>query len=143
MEKVIRQISLSLALLLLMLSSSGCLGYEKQTLVLFFSKDGKEIHGLLIYEGLLVQSGTPGQPANERDLEKAVEDLKALVQGDAISFMNLGLAIRKTKDQEGPVLSALELLAASKGQFLLGKNSKITYCQPIISARIHPSLLPM
>lgn len=56
------------------LCCTGCLDFEKQTLVLKVTPDGKKAEMLLVYEGLRVQGD------KEEDLKKAKEQLETLVK---------------------------------------------------------------
>jgi hypothetical protein len=56
--------------------SSGCLTFEKQTLVLVFPRGSQEVRGLLVYEGLHAAGHTPA------DLARAKEELAGLFEGE-------------------------------------------------------------
>src|SRR5438093_1035938 len=58
----------------LVLFSAGCLDFEKETLVLKVSPDGKKAEMLLVYEGLRVQG------EDKEDLKKAKEQLETVVK---------------------------------------------------------------
>ena len=118
--------------------ASGCLGFEKQTVVLFFPKDGSEIQALFIYEGLMVLTRNDKKP-EAKDVNESVEDLEELIRGDAVIFgdrlFRAPLKLRPNEKLDNDEQKIFDLfkpnVAISKGQFIQGKDGKLTYCQPV------------
>src|SRR4051812_15486258 len=60
----------------LLLPGAGCVTFEKETMVFVFPPDGKEVRGLLIYEGIRVSGKT------EEDLKAAKAQLTQFVTSE-------------------------------------------------------------
>jgi hypothetical protein len=72
---MIRRLSLGLVIAGALLGSTGCVTFERETMAFTFSPDGKEIHGLLLYEGI------HSDVDNEMGLKIAKQQLAEFVQG--------------------------------------------------------------
>lgn len=122
------------------LTSTGCLDFERQTALLVFVPDKDEIRALFVYEGLHVSGGSPQNKKDHEKIEalnlkKAREDLATLVQGDAFylgdPFLRIALqANDKTPESEKQLIALLKKhVTIDKGFFVTGE--KLSYCQPI------------
>jgi hypothetical protein len=65
---------------LLMLGNTGCLIFERQTMVIAFPKNGNEVRALFLYEGIRVGDDKP------QDLENAKRQLGALANDNQLFY---------------------------------------------------------
>ena len=82
---------------LLLLANTGCVVYERQTLVFAFPKGSKEVRALFVYEGMRV--GDSG----DKKLENAQKQLAALAADDSFFYLGhwmIPIEIEKIKPVE-------------------------------------------
>jgi hypothetical protein len=119
------------------LTGAGCLDIEKQTILVVFPKDGKEIKALFVYQGLSV-----GETDQEKAaaLDRAKDDLGQLVRGEtfymAPSFMfRVYLKPGQHDEPKAWDIDAMKVLnkhiVLGKGVFVMGKDGDMSYCQPL------------
>jgi hypothetical protein len=121
---------------LLALLNSGCLDFEKQTIMLTFPKDGKAVHALFVYEGLHVR-GT--QRKDDKPLKDAMKHLGELVQGDVVIIADpiariplKRRAAEKLPPEDERIIKLFEKhVSVPPGLFLTSKDGKLAYCQPL------------
>jgi hypothetical protein len=116
------------------LCSTGCLDFEKQTFVLTFQPERDEINALLLYEGL--QAGGK----KEQDLKNAESALKAVFAESkgfylGSPFAGVGLVPdknQKVSEKEKKLLDLMgKHLTVRKGTFFLDKNGSLCGSQQI------------
>ena len=136
-------------IVLLSLACSGCLDMEKQTMLVVFPKDGKEIKALFVYQGLRVAGSGPKGKTNDQDLSRAKDDLAQLVRGETF-YMGPDPLLRiylkpgkhdKPNEWDTKAMKVLNKhVVPGKGVFVLGKNGELSFCQPITVRDLPPFL---
>ncbi len=132
-----RSMGLLAGAIFLALTGAGCLDIEKQTILVVFPKDGKEIKALFVYQGLRVgETDQEKAPA----LARAKDDLGQLVRGEtfymAPSFMfRVYLKPGQHDEPKAWDIDAMKVLnkhvVLGKGVFVMGKDGDMSYCQPL------------
>src|SRR6266849_611636 len=132
-----RSTGLSVGAICFALTCAGCLDIEKQTILIVFPKDGKEIKALFVYQGLCV-SETDQEKAPA--LASAKDDLGQLVRGETFymgpsSMFRVYLKPGKHDEPKAWDIDAMKVLnkhvILGKGVFVMGKDGYMSYCQPL------------
>jgi hypothetical protein len=128
-----------LTMALFALAGSGCLDMEKQTILVVFPKDGKEIKALFVYQGLKVAGSKQNGKMNPADVEHAKDDLAQLVRGETFYLAPSPLLriylkpgkYDKPKAWDVEAMKALNKhIVLGKGVFVTGKEG-LSFCQPL------------
>jgi hypothetical protein len=123
---------------LFLLTSTGCVAFEKQTIVVAFPKGGKELRALLVYERVCVQGKTP------EDMEVARKELTALAANDHLFYgghplLRFELEKIDPKDNESDQKKELRLFlkqyVRTRGEaFYVGKEGRLCFVQSLTIA---------
>jgi hypothetical protein len=116
-----------------LLGSTGCVTFEKETMVFVFPPDSKEVRGLLVYEGVRVTTD------NATDLAKAQEQLTRFVNGGQEFclgdnwILHFDLAPETGDDPAARALKAMlrKHLVVRNGTFFLDKDGKLCGYQTV------------
>jgi hypothetical protein len=118
-------------LALLLLSGTGCLVFEKQTIVAVFPPGTQEVRCLLVYEGLQANSD------KKDDIENARKVLTEVFEKEAGFYPLMNLPIELTiKDSDKGEDRAFKLMLGKhmkihKGAFFLSKEGKLCAYQTV------------
>jgi hypothetical protein len=131
MKTAMRQPLLIMALLAL--TNTGCLDFEKQTMVVTFSKDGQDMQVLMVYDGLGVSGNNP------KDLETAKDQLAQLVRGEAFYMGDPLVRVYlkpgkydEPKDWDKKAMKVLgKHIVLGQGLLLKTLDGRYAYCQPL------------
>jgi hypothetical protein len=125
----------AVAVALLMLGNTGCLVFERQTLVFAFPKGGKEVRALFLYEGMRVGGDKPN------DLASAHKQLGALAANDHFLYgghFMIPIEIEKIdpKDTDSDQAKMFRLFLKAnlkvRGEgFYLNKEGRLCFAQTV------------
>jgi hypothetical protein len=121
-----------------LLGTSGCLDFDRQTVVFVFPPDSREVRALLVYEGLHVGTKETNEKADKQNLDKAKEDLERLFGreeefclGHPLLRVSLVPAIEDTPPDKALKTLLGKHLVIHKGGFYLDKDGKLCGYQTI------------
>jgi hypothetical protein len=119
-------------LCLLALGTTGCLTYERQTMVFAFPKDSQEVKGLFLYEGIRVWG------SSENDLNKAKKELASFTANEQEFFLGSFLwrvSLAPAEDDKPSTTAYKTLfrkhLTVKNGAFFLNKEGKLCLSQAL------------
>jgi hypothetical protein len=117
-------------------SGSGCLVFERQTMVYTFAPDGSEVRGLYVYEDLHVGGGN-----DDKSFKQAKEELESIMVANqrcylAMPLLGISLAPPKAGETRSAAdTKALALLqkhlSLAAGSFYLDKGGKLCAWQTV------------
>jgi hypothetical protein len=126
---------------LLLLGTGGCLGVEKETVVLTFSPDGNEVRALLVYEGIHVCGD------RVENLDNARHELAALTADGQTLYLGswafrVSLRDEPTDSEDGKAVKDLlrRHVTVEPGYFFHDPQRRLCYAQPV-TVRHVPELL--
>jgi hypothetical protein len=115
------------------LAATGCVDFDKETMVFVFPPDSKEVRGLLIYEGLSVQGNDPDDLENaKKQLTQFVADEKEFCLGD-----NFQLHFNQADEDNDDLSKKLQKqmqrkhLVIHNGAFFLNPDGKLCGYQTV------------
>jgi hypothetical protein len=118
---------------LLALGNAGCIVFERQTVALAFTPDGKDVHALIVYEGLHVR----GEQA--QDLERAERDLAALAGGKQTFYLGFWGGRVWLEDEPADYSPRKDVQALLRrhitvevGYFFDDGEGRLCYAQPVV-----------